>query len=169
MSISYRIEPQRLAAPLYFIALLLIVTPLIDLALNIAPFRFGEIRWRYGTAGLLSGFLLTPLLGAVVATAAAMMLGQARMVRVIALVNLAAAVLLLGVAGLFVLDALQLRGFTPPDELGIFDISVLKAGAKHLSTAIALLWLGAAGLRTVRATVLPSAREPHARVMGVVQ
>ena len=62
---------ESLVAPLYFIAALLIATPLMDFATSVVPLRPGSLEWRFASVGLLSGFLLTPLLGLVIALAVA--------------------------------------------------------------------------------------------------
>jgi hypothetical protein len=67
-------ELKAFAWPAYCVAVLLVVTPLVDLVANVWPPRLSAVEWRFGTFGLLSGFLLTPLLGMVLATAAAALL-----------------------------------------------------------------------------------------------
>lgn len=146
-SIHRAAEPQRLAGPLYFVAFLLVATPLVDYGMNIAPFRFGDVSWRYGVVGLLSGFLLTPLLGCALAAAVAALFRQPRMGFAVGALNVLGGVLLLVALLLFALDSLQIRGLTPQERLGIFDAAVLKAMLKHLSAVAALLWLGIGGLR----------------------
>jgi hypothetical protein len=136
-----------LAAPLYLIAFLLVATPLVDYTMNIAPFRFGDVGWRYGVVGLLSGFLLTPLLGCALAAAVASLARQPRMVVAVAALNVLGGGLLLVALLLFALDALQIRNITAPAQLDIFDKAVGRAMLKHLSTSAALLWLGIGGLR----------------------
>ena len=48
----------------YFVALLMVVPPVVDFGLNVLPWRPGQIQWRYGAVGLVSGFLMTTVLGA---------------------------------------------------------------------------------------------------------
>ena len=54
---------KGLSGATYFIALLLVVLPVLDFATNVWPFQPGLAVWRYGSVGLFSGYMLTPLLG----------------------------------------------------------------------------------------------------------
>ena len=56
-------ELRRMAGPAYLVASMLVVIPAVDLLSNMVPLRVGDPAWRYGTLGLGSGFMLTPLLG----------------------------------------------------------------------------------------------------------
>jgi hypothetical protein len=137
---------RGLAAPTYFVALLLIVISLLDFGATVWPFRLGDVDWRYGTVGLLSGFLLTPLLGVVLVMLVATLLGSRAVVRATAVACLMGAVLgLLALAG-FLLDTLQvMRG---DEELKtVATVSSGKAAFKVITGVIALAWLGWAGLK----------------------
>jgi chromate transport protein ChrA len=141
---------RRLAWPTYFVAFLLVVITLMDLVSNIWPLRFGDHQWRYGTLGLLAGFLLTPLLGVVFAMVAAAILEHRVTLRVISILISVTAVLLLLAIPLFGLDAIQLRGTVNPEAKTLFDVGVIKAVIRHLTIAIALGWLGWAGFRATK-------------------
>ena len=54
---------RKLAWPLYAVAVLMIVLPLGDLGASVWPPHPMQLQWRFGTFGLVSGFLLTPLFG----------------------------------------------------------------------------------------------------------
>jgi len=141
---------QFFAWPNYFVALLLIVLPFVDLVTNVWPVRLSALEWRYGTLGLLSGFTVTPLLGIVLAIASAALLDHRLLQRIIGFLNLLGAVALLVVVVLFALDWLQLRASVEPDPRRGMDIGAVKALAKHLLVAAALGWLGIAGVRATR-------------------
>ena len=51
----------------YFVAFLLISLSLFDFAGTLWPFLPSEASWRYGSVGILSGFLLTPMIGSLLA------------------------------------------------------------------------------------------------------
>lgn len=138
---------RTLARPTYVIAGLLVVLPMLDLVVNVWPIRPGDVQWRYGTLGLLSGFLLTPLLGIVLAYAAAVVLEHRAVIRALAVLSLAVAVGLVVGALLFVLDALQFRSQAPPEALATFDRGMIKAFVKHLVVAGSVGWLGLVGMR----------------------
>ncbi len=143
---------EFLAGPLYWIALLLIATPLVDFVANAWPARGGEVAWRYGAVGLLSGYVLTPLLGLGLAGAIAVTLGHRPVTRILLFISLAAALVLLVASVDFSLDALQLRHNVPAPQRRNFDLGAAKALVKHGSVAVALVWLGVAMFRALRAT-----------------
>ena len=137
---------ERVAGAGYFLAFLLIVTPAIDYATNITPWRPGSVDWRYAAVGLLSGFLLTPLLGMALASLLAAT-GQRRARVVVGIVNVLCAAGLVILIPLYALDFLQVRASVPAADVAPFTLGGLKALAKHVTAAIAFLWLGVALLR----------------------
>jgi hypothetical protein len=141
---------QHLAWPNYFVALILIVLPFVDLLTNVWPVRVSALEWRYGTLGLLSAFTLTPLLGIVLAVASAAVLDHRVVQRILGIMNLLGAVALVVVVVLFALDWLQMRPSIEPDPRRSMDVGAVKALAKHALVAVALGWLGIAGLRATR-------------------
>jgi len=145
---------ESLAGPLYVLALLLVVTPPIDVLANVWPIRLGEVSWRYGTVGASSGYLLTPLLGLGLACLLAIVRRQRTMLRVMVVVCLVVGVTLVVAAIDFALDAAQLRHTvptTPALARWAFDVGAAKAIFKNLSAAVGLLWLGLATRRARRA------------------
>ena len=145
---------ESLAGPLYVLALLLVVTPPVDVLANVWPLRLGEVSWRYGTVGASSGYLLTPLLGLALACLIAIACRQRLMLRVLSVVCLVAGVMLVIAAIDFALDAAQLRHTvptTPTLARWAFDVGAAKAIFKHLSAAVGLFWLGLATRRARRA------------------
>ncbi len=146
---------DTLARPLYFLAILLIGTPLVDILANTWPLHVGVLGWRYGAAGMFSGFVLTPLLGIGLACWLAVALGHRGIQRLLMIVCLVGAIVLL-VAGLgFALDVLQLRHnvpTTPPQAMWSFEVGAAKAFLKYLTTVVSLGWLGLATRRALRAS-----------------
>ena len=146
-------EPQDttlryLAWPLYFLAVVMVGTPVLDLVTNLWPLRLDDVQWRYGSAGLLGGFLMTPLLGIALAYGTAAFLRHRIVLRVLVAVSLLGAVGLVVVSGLFALDVLQLRGSVDPGRRGDFQIGAVKAVFKHWSTALALVLFAIAAHRS---------------------
>jgi len=139
---------RHFAWPLYFVAILMVATPLVDLVTNILPFQVGDVQWRYGSAGLLGGFLMTPLLGIALAYGAAAFLQHRIVLRVLVVASLLGAIGLVVVSGLFALDVLQLRGNVDPARRSAFQIGAVKAVFKHWSTALALVLLAVAAYRS---------------------
>ena len=141
---------RKLTAPAYFVAALLVILPVLDFLTNVWPLQPGQAVWRYGSAGLLSGFVLTPLLGVLVALALAAASEHARALGVLAVLSIVVAVGFVLVAGVFVLDALQVRASVPPQRRPQFEIGIWRAVVKYLVVSIALVWLGIGARRAAR-------------------
>lgn len=152
---------------LYPVGALLIIAAVSEPLLQIWPFRPGELRWRFGAVGLMSGAVLGTLFGLVWIMAVAAILDHRRTLRAAAVVSLAGAVVLVVVAGLFSLDFLQLRSSVNPELRGTLDLTVLRALAVlgiSISTAVGL---GIGGWRSSRPAGRPHAGKT-AREAGLV-
>ena len=136
---------KRLSSATYFLAAVLVVVPAVDLITNVLPLTPSSVAWRYGTVGLLSGFLLTPLLGIFLACWTAHLMEHQRIQKILAVLNGVSGGVLLLLVLLFTLDAVQLRSQTNPDTLRMFDVGVVKAVIKNLLGVAALAWLAFAG------------------------
>jgi hypothetical protein len=141
---------EYLAGPFYFVCLLLILIPLVDLATNVWPLRFGDMGWRYGTVGLLSGFLVSPLMGLVLAVSAAAYMGHTRMLKTLGVLSALGVLILLGATGLFTLDALQIRAQVPPEGQSSYRVGAARAWVKNTLVAAGMLWLAIGSFRVAR-------------------
>jgi len=157
---------DALIAPLYFIAFLLATTPVLDFFTSILPIRTGDLQWRFASVGLLSGFLLTPLLGVALAMAVAHFAGHMRVQRLVAIVTLSVSVLFVLLMLAFLLDILQLRNAVQPEARSAFAAASTKAMVKHLSFIVALGWLSWAGFKLSRWSAPARERPPAAIVIG---
>lgn len=144
-----------LAGPAYCVAALLIVTPLGDFLTGVWPWRLGAVDWRFASSGLLSGFLLTPLLGALIAIGVAAVSGHERLLRTLGLATLSMSALCFLVSLLFILDALQVSSAVPAQQRRAFYDASIKALLKYALACGASFWLGR------RAYRLGSFRMPH--------
>lgn len=151
MTESQRGRLEAVAGSIGFVALLLVIIPIFDLFANVWPLRPGSLHWRFGTSGLLSGFLLTPLLGMALLTVVAALRARPATLTSLVLANAAGTLVLLAIVPLFTLDFLQLRGTVAPAEKALFDASAVKAVVKHLSCAMALGGLTFANAKLRRA------------------
>lgn len=158
--------PEALIAPLYFVAFLLVATPIMDFATSILPIRLGDIEWRFASVGLLSGFLLTPLLGLALAVGVAHLGGHLRFQRILAIANLLLAVTLVAVLILFLLDVVQLQGGIQAEAKPAFASAALKAVIKHASFIVALALLGWRGIRISRWSAPDERRATATVVIG---
>ena len=141
---------RHVAGPFYFMCLLFVLIPAVDMATNSWPLRLDDVGWRFGTAGLLSGFLLTPLLGMVLAVAGAHVMGHSRTVLVLGVLSALGAAALIGIAAVFTLDALQLHPQVSPEGQFSYRVGAIRAWAKTGVVAIALIWLAIASFRAPR-------------------
>src|SRR5215813_3830534 len=98
------VQTRQLSAPAYLTALVLIGVPLLDVTTQILPVRLHDVRWRFGTFGLVSGALLIPLLGLLIALFASVLLDHRRLQRVIGTLSLIAGVATIAFVGVFALD-----------------------------------------------------------------
>lgn len=158
--------PEALIAPLYLVAFLLVATPVMDFATSIVPIRIGDIEWRFASVGLLSGFLLTPLLGLALAVGVAHVGGHLRFQRILAILNLLVTVAFVALLVLFLLDVVQLQGSVQAQSKAAFATAALKALIKHASFAIALGFLGWRGIRVSRWSAPEGRRGPAAIIVG---
>ncbi|MGD2069217.1 MAG: hypothetical protein PVI57_11135 [Gemmatimonadota bacterium] len=143
---------ERLGLPAWCLALILVLFPVLDLAQGFWPFQPGEVAWRFGAASLLSRAVVTPLIGLTLAYAAAVLLDQSRVLKVLAVLNGVLAVVLLGGVAVYVLDAIQMRARVAPDALRQFDVGsgvvLVKFGLGFVVLLVLLVseWRTASGL-----------------------
>ena len=138
---------EVLSAPLYAFGGLLIALPMLDFVTSVLPVSFGSIQWRFATLGLLSNFLMTPLLGMVAMIVVAAVREHLVFQRILAIINSLLTLLLIALLVLFVLDIVQLNASIPPEGLKNFQNAAFKAIVKHTTTILVLAWLAAAGWR----------------------
>src|SRR4051812_33829499 len=99
---------RRILWPSYLVAFSLAVIPPIDALMQTAPLRLGDLRWRWGTFGLLTNAMMLPMVGLLMALVVSSMFEQRMFQRVLGVIT--AVMALLAIAGLclFALDSLQL-------------------------------------------------------------
>jgi hypothetical protein len=158
-------QPSRnlsaVAAPLYSVAIMLIVVPIIEVGTQLewsaSP---GTLNWRTGAVGLISGGTLTPTFGLVVAIVTASAFEhrwtQRFLIALAGLAALASFALLLT----FALDSIQLRASVIEAMLRPYTLAVIKAGANLALTSVALTVVGVGAYRarskTAARSVLPA-------------
>lgn len=138
---------EALAPPLYALAAFLLAMPAADFLQGIGAPQPGSVQWRFATIGLLSSYLAMPLVGLALAVVVAAVREHRVVQRILALTNIAGAVMLVCLVALFVLDALQLRSGVPAEARGNMESASLRAVLKHVAAAAVLGWLGLRGYR----------------------
>jgi len=153
------------AGPAYLVAALLIAYSGLDYLGAVWPIIPSEVSWRYSSAGILTGFALTPLLGMLLAVLVATATGQRRALKAIATASLLLAAMFTLVLLGFGLDALQMRRDAPPEARRLFDQGIAKAGIKYLGAIVAWGWLGIRSWRVAGRQKLAGSADPSALVV----
>lgn len=155
-----RTVKKHLLTATYAVALLLILAPLLDTVWSIAPYRLGEVRWRFAASGLVSRNLLDATLGLLLAYAAAFMGGHRRTQRTVSVVTLLGAIgLVLGLI-LFVLDAVQLRAALNEAGKNAVTVALLAGSTRYLLVIVTWIILAMSAWRSSRRTRTGSAPAP---------
>lgn len=152
----FRSSPEQLEVArvlvwgVYGLAFLMAFFPVLEAILGTWPMRVGEVGWRYGFTGLFSRSFVTPLLGAFLALAAAIMSQHRAFARVLALAFLIWAGLGIPLLGMFLLDGIQTYGEMPSEANAPFIVSTLLAVARYGVGMLTSLALGLGGLRLLK-------------------
>ena len=151
---------KYLSVAVYAIAALLFVAPIAETLFAIAPWRLGEVRWRFGAVGLVSRSSLDPVLGLLLAFVMAWSGPHRIVLRLVSVVATTGAVLFIVSCGLFVLDALQVRAAL--NDAGKAAVMVAAAGAalKLLLVACGLGVLGVCAHKSARRAAVRQAVPP---------
>jgi hypothetical protein len=141
--VSTRLDPEEaLAAPLYVVALMLILIPAADFLLSVPPAEPSNIQWRFAAVGLLSGYTITPILGLALALVVSAVVKQVAVQRVLVITCFMLAVILFILSVGFMRDVIQLRASTPQEGRPAFNSAWTRAIIKHLFSAGTLAYLG---------------------------
>lgn len=146
------VRPLRSLAPaFYIVAVLLLLLPAVDYIADAWPFRPDALDWRFRVGGDISAYVLSPLLGLLLASATAAWLNQPAVSRWLSLVAWIGAVLLVLILSAFALDSLPVRSAAPEGARWVttksFGIAAVKIGVAAFTYVI----LGVCNLRAARA------------------
>ena len=138
-----RLDPdEALAGPLYAVAALLIVIPLVDVVLTVPPPELSNAEWRFAAIGVLSSYTLTPILGLAMGFVVAAFLKQYAVQRWLVAASLSFAAILLALSIGFLLDMSELRFSIPNDRSAAFQSAWIQAIIKLALSIIALAYMG---------------------------
>jgi hypothetical protein len=129
------------------VAGLFVLIPVADLVLTAWPPRLGEFEWRYGFLGLLANLMMTPLMGALLASLAARSVGGRTLRGVSASYVVAIVLLAIGLA-VFALDVRKVTPEMAATHVTDYRVGAVIAAAKYLLTMGGLAWLAIAGFRS---------------------
>jgi hypothetical protein len=141
---------RRFAAPLYLVAALFVFTPLLDVFLNVWPWRPGLAEWRYGAVGAAANYLVSMVFGGLLASLTASACGHRRALRVVAAASWVVAGVLAALILEFVLDVAQLQARVAEDDRRGFQLGATKAVIKYATSALCLGVIGWAGWKGAR-------------------
>jgi Na+/melibiose symporter-like transporter len=133
---------------LYLLALVLVASPASDLISTVWPLLPGDSAWRYGFLGLSAGYVLTPLLGVVLAAAVAHWSRDATALRVMAVVMLAGAAVLLVAMTVFALDVVQMRELRAEEVREGIVVGAVLQELKYGAAVLVLASLAIGALRS---------------------
>jgi hypothetical protein len=129
------LKPVRVAG--YTILVLAILFPLVDLLSSLLPFHLENATWRFGAAGLISNYFMGASIELFLMVLMALFGRQRRALLVLAVVCVGVAVVLLGGAAMFALDAVQTRARVTPEQLHRFELASVVAFFKMVLFALA--------------------------------
>jgi hypothetical protein len=151
---------RRLRVPAYFILGLAFIFPLVELGANLSPWHPGLLTWRFAFAGLLSSTIVVPILVLLFIYAFGLSAGDRKVVVACGIIAAVIALLLVGSAGSFALDALQMKRRVSATKAAQFDTATVLAMIKFTLYAIATVVMSASIFRTLRtARVVPGEKE----------
>ena len=151
---SSRLDPdEALAGPLYAVAALLIVIPLVDVVLSVPPPELSNAQWRFGAVGVLSSYTLTPILGLAMGFVIAAFLKQYAVQRWLVAATLSFAAVLLALSTGFLFDMSELRFSIPNDGRAAFQSAWIRAIIKLALSIIALAYMGWRARRMIPARI----------------
>jgi hypothetical protein len=150
---------RRLRAPGYLILGIAMVFPLLDLLVSVLPLRPATVVWRFGAVGLLSSAIGAPLLILFFIFVLAYFSGDRKIMVVCAAIAALIALVMIGMAGTFALDALQMKRRVQAAAQAKFLMACAQALLKLAFEGLAALVLAVSAFRTLRgAKAAPVAR-----------
>ena len=142
-----------LAAAVYFIATLLVITPTTDSIMSMLPMHIGDERWRFMTLGVFSNALLVPPLGLFLAVITAQSAGMRGAQRFIGAICAAFAVIAAVFTAVFIASYVQAGALVAPSLQRAAGVASAGATAKYLCALIAFALLSRAALTRQRSSV----------------
>lgn len=158
---------RRLRVPGYLLFGIAMILPLIDLAVSVYPFRFDQVIWRFGLMGLLSSAVGAPLLVLFLMFALALFSGDRKAIIVVGVVSALIALLLIGGAGSFALDALQMKRRVAAQALPKYLLASMQAMLKYGLESISAIVLAVSAFRSLSASRMAAPRSEQ-RASGLI-
>ncbi len=141
---------RRFATPLYLVAALFFFTPVLDVFLNVWPWRPALEEWRYGAVGAAANYLVSMVFGCLLASVTAAAWGHRRSLRVLAVAGWLVAALLAALTLEFILDVMQLKARVPQEDQPGFELGAFKAVVKYVASIVCTVVVGVVGWKSAR-------------------
>ena len=159
----------RLRTPGYLILGIAMILPLVDLVISLSPLRPTTLMWRFGAVGLLASAIGAPLLVLFLIYALAYFSGDRKVMILCAVLAVLIALLMIGGAGTFVLDALQMKRRIQEAAQARFVMASGQALFKMSLQGLAALVLAVSAFRTIKgAKALPGPRSEARASSGLL-
>mgnify|MGYP001593243968 CR=1 FL=1 len=124
----------------YLVALMFIVLSVLDAATNAWPWFFSSEQWRFGSTGIVSGYLVSVIFGLLLMSAVAVGRKQRGMLYVVSVTATLLTLFLLALIISYALDTFQVRNVVREDQLEMFKIGAAKTAFKiGLSLAVTMV------------------------------
>ena len=151
-----------LTGPVYAVATLFILLPIIDTIAQALPMSLDAPGWRYGVVGIGANYLISTVFGTLMVCMLAVSRSHRGTLRIAAITIWIVAGLLVVAALGFSLDALQVRAGIPKGDartLAMFKTGMLKVVFKYLASAAVMAWTGLGAWRAGKAIPAPVVEE----------
>ena len=126
------------------------ILPLVDLVISLSPLRPTTLMWRFGAVGLLASAIGAPLLLLFLLYVLAYFSGDRKVMILCAVLAVVIALLMIGGAGTFVLDALQMKRRIQEAAQARFVMASGQALFKMALQGLAALVLAVSSFRTIK-------------------
>lgn len=129
---------------LYTAGAVALILPLSQVVFRAYPAQMHNLQWRFGVMGIAFTSIDECLVGLAMITGAAALRGSWGTVRAIGVLALVAAVVAAGAAGLYVLDAVQLRELVREADKARVSKGLIAGGVAAAVAVLAFLIIGRA-------------------------
>jgi small-conductance mechanosensitive channel len=133
---------RLLGSLMYFAAAALILNFFAQFTIQVWPFKFGELNWRVGAAGLVMDALLSTVMPQVILYAAAVMNNDRKLLQIMRWISMLVGVAIIALMLLFLLDSVQIRAQLPQNVKVNFMKVALRAGLVGVLLSMLFIWLG---------------------------
>jgi len=141
---------RRYTLASYLVALMFIINPIVDASTNAWPWDFGNVQWRFGSTGIMSGYFISMLFGLLLLSAVAVAQQHRRVLYAVSAICGLTALLLLLASVTYTLDVLQVHPMVREDQAQMFKIGSLKTAFKIGGSVLCAIALTLASFKSAK-------------------